>query len=127
MRIAIIALACIGTVPLTAGEVRWTHLSSDTYDLPAPYAAPEPTAALTVDLDSDGSADIVVAARKAAPCLVWYRRTGSRWTRYIVDDSSQRIEAGGAYHDIDGDGDTDIISIGWRNPRVLLYENRAIR
>jgi len=28
--------------------------------------------------------------------------------------------------DIDGDGDLDIISIGWSHDRVLLYENRAV-
>jgi hypothetical protein len=28
--------------------------------------------------------------------------------------------------DIDGDGDLDIISIGWSHDRVLLYENKAI-
>jgi hypothetical protein len=28
--------------------------------------------------------------------------------------------------DIDGDGDLDIISIGWAHGRVLLYENKAI-
>ena len=27
--------------------------------------------------------------------------------------------------DLDGDGDLDIISIGWYNPKVWIYENKS--
>ncbi len=97
-------------ISLSAGaDVRWTHLSSETYDLPVPFVAPEPTASLVVDLDENGSEDIVVAARKSAPSVVWYRREGRGWKRYIIDDALQHIEAGGAHQDIDRDGDIDIV------------------
>jgi hypothetical protein len=33
---------------------------------------------------------------------------------------------GAVVRDMDGDGDLDVISIGWSHGRVLLYENRAV-
>jgi hypothetical protein len=108
-RPALLLLSVLLAAALSAGEVRWTHLSSDTFDLPIPPAAPEPTASLVVNLDKDRDEDIVVAGRKAEPSVVWYRRDGERWVRYLIDDTFLRIEAGGAAHDIDGDGDTDLV------------------
>ncbi len=94
---------------LCAAQLRWTHLSSDNFDLPVPHAAPEPTASLVVDIDKDGDDDLIVGSRKAGPSVVWYRLEGKRWNRHIIDDTLNRIEAGGAYHDIDGDGDLDLV------------------
>jgi len=107
-RAFLIVFVTAGLLP-GAAAVRWTHLSSVTGELPVPDAAPEPTASLLVDLDHDGDQDIVVGARHAGPCLVWYRWEGRRWRRYVLDASAQRIEAGGAFHDIDGDGDPDLV------------------
>jgi hypothetical protein len=41
--------------------------------------------------------------------MVWYRRQASAWQRFVIDSQSLNIEAGGAYHDIDQDGDLDIV------------------
>ncbi len=121
LRVALILLAATA---LTAAEVRWTHLSSETDDLPVPLVGPEPTASLVVDLDKNGSADIIVAGRKKAPSVVWYQREGNRWKRHIIDDSFQSIEAGGATFDIDSDGDTDIVFGGdARSNQIWWWEN----
>jgi len=51
---------------------------------------------------------------------------GSSWTRYIVDKDSKDVinhHDGTLAADMDCDGDLDIISIGWYNPKVWLYEN----
>ena len=91
-----------------SGQVFWTHLSSARGELPVPPAGPEPTATLTLDIDKDGDEDIVIAGRREGPSVIWYRRGPAGWSRYTIDDTFLRIEAGGAFHDIDGDGDLDV-------------------
>jgi hypothetical protein len=122
-RLILLLLASSGL--LAQVPVGWKHISSATGEVPLPGVAPEPTASLVVDVDKDGRQDFLIGSRKNGPCVVWYRRGPSGWKRYIVDDSMLRIEAGGAYHDIDGDGDPDIIFPGdagsneiwwWENP-----------
>ncbi len=108
-----------------SGQVSWTHLSSARGELPVPPAELEPTASLALDIDKDGTEDIVIAGRRAGPAVVWYRRGPAGWSRYIIDSTFLRIEAGGAFHDIDGDGDLDIVFAAdagdnkiwwWENP-----------
>jgi FG-GAP-like repeat/FG-GAP repeat len=89
--------------------LRWVHLSSTDGNLPAPGLASEQTALLVLDVDGDGIDDAVIGARRAAPSLVWYKRTGTGWVRHVIDAEILPIEAGGAFHDIDGDGDLDIV------------------
>ena len=86
--ILLLVLILWGPSVLSA-EVNWTHLSSEYLDLPVPYAGAEPTASLLVDLDKDGTEDIVVGSRNSGPCVVWYQRVGQRWQRRLVDDSMQ--------------------------------------
>jgi len=87
----------------------WLHLSSTRGELPVPGESDQQTAALVLDIDRDGIDDFVIGARAAAPALVWYRRTGAGWQRYVIEPELLPIEAGGAVHDIDGDGDLDIV------------------
>ena len=121
MRILLLALLALPA----AAQVFWTHLSSARGELPVPPAEMEPTACLTLDVDKDGAEDILIAGRRAAPAVVWYRRGPAGWSRYIIDPEFLRIEAGGAFHDIDGDGDLDIVFAAdatdnkiwwWENP-----------
>jgi len=88
-----------------AGQVEWKHLSSKTGDLPAPGNSTQQTASLILDVDKDGVNDFVIAARQKAPSLVWFRRTKTGWTRYVIDKDLLPLEAGGTFADIDGDGD----------------------
>jgi hypothetical protein len=50
---------------------------------------------------------------------------GGQWKDHVISVGDEHHD-GAILADMDNDGDLDIISIGWKNPRVLLYENRAI-
>jgi hypothetical protein len=128
----ILAIALMGcaegmAAPATTSAVlsiEWTHLSSETGDLPAPSSSTQQTAALILDVDKDGINDFVIGCRQAPPALVWYRRHASGWTKYVIDNATLSIEAGGAFHDIDGDGDLDIVMGGdYQSNDIWWWEN----
>lgn len=105
--------------------IRWTHLSTAEGDLPQPSNSTQQTASLVLDVDKDGVEDFVIGSRKKGPAVVWYRRSADGWTRYLIDGSVLAIEAGGAFFDLDGDGDLDAVMGGdagsnevwwWENP-----------
>ncbi|MBN1290365.1 MAG: VCBS repeat-containing protein [Candidatus Latescibacteria bacterium] len=107
-----------------SGE-NWKHLSSVNGDIDVPNPGKQQTATAVLDVDKDGVNDFFITERSEAPSVVWYRRTSDGWKRYVIDDTKQRIEAGSASYDIDGDGDTDIVFGGdggsncvwwWENP-----------
>jgi hypothetical protein len=87
----------------------WKHLSSATGELPTPNGGKEQTACLVLDIDRDGRNDIVVAERSQAPALVWLQNSGAGWRKLVVEGGKVPIAAGGAFCDLDGDGDLDLI------------------
>jgi hypothetical protein len=102
----VLVTACFAAPP---GSIRWTHLSSAIGDLPNPGGSNQQTGLLIANLDKAPAASLVLSYRVAAPALVWMRRSGRGWDRYVIEKEFLTVEAGGAAYDIDGDGDQDIV------------------
>lgn len=103
-------LAAVAAAPLAARPPipRWTHLSSASGDIPSPGPSDQQTGSLIADVDGNGSGDFFVAARVTGPAVTLFQKTPDGWRKHIVEPDFLRIEAGGAAHDIDGDGDLDV-------------------
>ncbi|RPH91909.1 MAG: hypothetical protein EHM72_18235, partial [Calditrichaeota bacterium] len=104
--------------------IQWTHLTSKNGDLDTPNQGKEQTSSLVLDIDQDGLNDFVISERSAAPAVTWFQRQENGWKKFIVEDEPLHIEAGSDYHDIDGDGDLDILMGGdWQNNEIWWWEN----
>ncbi len=83
------------------------------------------------DFDGDGDLDVVVGehnlADPASARLLLFLNDdgrGGRWTTKVLATGDEHHD-GALAVDIDGDGDIDVVSIGWGHPRVTWYENPA--
>jgi hypothetical protein len=84
------------------------------------------------DFDRDGDPDIVVGEHnydqpETARLIVFENQDGvaTSWKQHVVHTGDEHHD-GAVMVDIDNDGDSDIVSIGWKEPEVWLYENKAI-
>lgn len=113
------------TQPDTASTspIAWTYLSSANGSIEV--AGPrEQTLALVLDIDRDGLNDFVIGGRRQAPAMVWYRRHAGGWKRHVLESAQLPIEAGGAFYDVDGDGDLDVIAgEDFSGNKVYWWEN----
>jgi hypothetical protein len=104
---------------------KWTeHLIAD-----PPVIAPMSVDA--ADMDDDGDLDIIAGEHnlekpEKAGLFVFENLDGAglEWQRHPVFVGDEH-HMGAQVVDIDGDGDLDILSIGWNHATVLLYENLA--
>jgi hypothetical protein len=117
---AIVTMCITATLASAADVVSWQHLSTLTGDIPSPAASSGQSAALVLDIDKNGINDFVIATWYSTQPVVWYRYSSSGWTKYIIDTQTQYLEAGGAFYDIDKDGDLDIV-LGDVSPGNGLY------
>src|SRR5207302_9633241 len=104
-----LALLCAASLGAQGPRVRWRHLTSKSGQLPVPNGGTQQTACVVFDIDGDGVNDIVLAERTQAPSVIWLRRAKDGWTKYVIDAERGTPEAGGAFADVDGDGDLDLV------------------
>ena len=115
--------AAVGKASAGSGKIKWRHFSSMNGDIPGAGVGRQ-AASLILDIDKDGVNDFVIAGWSDETSMVWFRHTSDGWKRYLVDNRKSHIEAGGAFYDIDGDGDADILQGGsWVTNEVWWWEN----
>ena len=86
----------------------------------------------TADFDGDGDPDVVIGEHRGKQenrvVLFENVNAGAAWKQHVIDTGGKGTidhHDGTQAVDLDGDGDLDIISIGWYNPKVWVYENKS--
>jgi hypothetical protein len=105
-------------------DVNWEYYSTEKGDMEVPNGSEQQTSAVVFDIDNDGINEFIITERVKAPSVVWYKKNGERWDRYIIDNEPLKIEAGATFYDIDNDGDLDPVFGGeYNSNEVWWWEN----
>ncbi len=85
------------------------------------------------DFDLDMDTDIVIGEHRGAEnnrvLILENQGKNGAWKMTEIDNQPKDIidhHDGAIAVDLDGDGDMDIISIGWYNPKLWIFENLAV-
>ncbi len=82
------------------------------------------------DFDNDGDPDITVGEHALQRRLLIFENSGdaSSFIQRVIDPGGSEIDHhdGAIAFDFDGDGDQDILSLGWRTQTLWLFENDAL-
>ena len=124
------ALIGFGHDPL--GTLAWYEQPSDPEALWTEHniaflGASAPQSVDVADIDGDGDLDVIAGEHQnpSVPglrMLVFENRGSGIWNSHEVFAGDEHHD-GGQLADFDGDGDLDIVSIGWLHRNLLIYEN----
>jgi hypothetical protein len=105
-------------------QIQWEFKSTEKGDMEVPNGSDQQTSCAVFDIDKDGINDFIITERVKAPSVVWYKKNGEKWDRYILDSDQLKIEAGNAFYDIDNDGDLDPVFGGeYNSNQIWWWEN----
>ena len=126
--LSLLALALFSATHLFAQpeipKINWQHISTENNNIEVPNGSEQQTSCVVFDIDKDGINDFIITEREKAPSVVWYKKVGEKWDRYVLEDEALHIEAGTAFYDIDDDGDLDPVFGGdSRSNEVWWWEN----
>jgi hypothetical protein len=88
------------------------------------------------DFDGDGDFDIVVGEHRnptgtnRVVLIENLDGVGGKWRQHVIDqgpESEIDHHDGTLAVDLDGDGDLDVVSIGWFNSKLWVFENQALQ
>jgi len=115
-----------------SAPIVWYENSYATHDWPRHVITGGSAGGLSIDakdFDFDGDVDVAVGEHSAGQRLILFENdgTGETWFPQVANDGSAGIDHrnGSMAADLDNDGDLDIISIGWRDAELWLFENPA--
>jgi hypothetical protein len=127
--------AVIGYGHDTAGKLAWYEQPANPTGTWAEHIIGNvvgPHSVSVRDFDRDGDPDVVMGEHNNPPLgnerLIMFRNVdgaGKTWEQILIGTGEEHHD-GAIAVDIDGDGDLDVISVGYTHNRVLLYENLAI-